>query len=491
MLSWTVFPRPLEPSDPSLTCHDDTMTTSSIEPEAEVVICGAGIVGIAVAYFLAVEHGLQKVVLVERDAPLSMTSDKSTECYRNWWPGPDDALYGGAMVALMNRSIDLLEKVARETDNRIHLNRRGYVYATADASKIPVLREAALNASLFGAGPLRVHQGESSDYVPSNPHRFEGAQDGTDLILGSSLIHQHFPDINPEAVAVLHARRCGWFSAQQLGMFMLEQAREHRVRLVRGAVTDVEVVGNRVRAVRVTKDDGEMLIPTSRFVNAAGPLQIEVARLMNLELPVANERHWKVYFNDLEGVVDRDAPMQIWLDDGPLPWTPDEREVLAQDESTRWLLGGFPSGVHCRPEGQGQSTTLIVLFNHHITPVEPTFPLVPDPLTPELALRGMSLMLPGLRRYFDRAPKSTMDGGYYTKTPENRPLIGPLPVSGAFIAGAMGGFGLMASCAAGELLAAHILGSSLPSYAPAFLPSRYDDPAYQRLLERWGDVGQL
>src|SRR5256886_11256899 len=36
-------------------------------------------------------------------SPLSLTSDKSTECYRNWWPGPGDD-----MVALMNRSIDLL-----------------------------------------------------------------------------------------------------------------------------------------------------------------------------------------------------------------------------------------------------------------------------------------------------------------------------------------------------------------------------------------------
>ena len=455
------------------------------------MICGAGIVGIACAYFLAVVNGARNVVLVERDAPLSMTSDKSTECYRNWWPGPDDALYGGAMVGLVNRSIDLLENIARDTGNRIHMNRRGYVYATADATRIPTLREAGLNAERFGAGPLRVHQDDQSNYVPSSPSGFEDALDGTDLILGSVLIAQHFPQINPDAVAVLHARRCGWFSAQQLGMLMLERAREAGVRLVRGEVTGVDVTDNQVRAVRVSRDDGDMLISTSSFVNAAGPLQQRVARMIGLELPVVNERHFKVYFNDIDGVVSRDSPMQIWLDPGALPWSAEEREVLHDDESTRWLLDTFPSGVHCRPEGQGGSTTLIVLFNYHTQAVEPTFPLEPDALTPELALRGLSIMLPGLRAYFDRAPKSTMDGGYYTKTPENRPLIGPLPVGGAFIAGAMGGFGLMASCAVGELLAAHVLGTDLPPYALAFLPSRYDDPAYQRLLEHWGDVGQL
>ena len=71
---------------------------------AEIVICGAGIAGIAAAYHLAVKHGVRDVMLIDERAPMSLTSDKSTEAYRNWWPGPDDA-----MVRFMNRSIDLLE----------------------------------------------------------------------------------------------------------------------------------------------------------------------------------------------------------------------------------------------------------------------------------------------------------------------------------------------------------------------------------------------
>jgi len=48
--------------------------------------------------------------------PLSLTSNHSTECYRNWWPGP-----GNAMVALMNRSVDLMEELALESHNVFHL----------------------------------------------------------------------------------------------------------------------------------------------------------------------------------------------------------------------------------------------------------------------------------------------------------------------------------------------------------------------------------
>ena len=49
----------------------------------------------------------------------------------------------------------------------------------------------------------------------------------------------------------------------------------------------------------------------------------------------------------------------------------------------------------------------------------------------------------------------------------------------------------MAACAAGELLAAHIAGSELPSYAPEFVLERYTSAAYQKKLENWGESGQL
>jgi len=41
---------------------------------ADVVICGAGIAGIAAAYHLAVEHGVARVVLVDARPPLSLTA---------------------------------------------------------------------------------------------------------------------------------------------------------------------------------------------------------------------------------------------------------------------------------------------------------------------------------------------------------------------------------------------------------------------------------
>jgi len=454
----------------------------------EVVICGAGIAGISAAYHLSVRHSIKNILLVDEGAPLSLTSDKSTECYRNFWPGPGDA-----MVSLMNRSIDILENLARESDNIFHLSGRGYVYATVNPSRISHFKRVAEESAALGAGPLRYHTGQPGDpaYTPSQESGFEDRPTGVDLILDQTIIQKYFSYLSKNIVAVVHARRCGWFSVQQLGMYMMERAKERGVRLIEGRVEGVEVVSNKVTAVRIRSNGSPNTISTRNFVNAAGPLQKEVGRMIGVELPVFSELHLKMSFTDHLGAVPRNAPMLIWTDPISLPWSEEERTMLSDSEETKGLLEELPSGVHTRPEGGHQSNILLGLWAYHTPQVEPIFPFSIDPRYSEIVLRGLATMIPGLKAYVDRLPKSIVDGGYYTKTRENRPLIGKLPVEGAYVIGALSGFGVMAACGAGELLATHLTGSPLPHYAPAFGVERYGDPEYQKLLQTWGESGQL
>ena len=97
-------------------------------------------------------------------------------------------------------------------------------------------------------------------------------------------------------------------------------------------------------------------------------------------------------------------------------------------------------------------------------------------------LRGLTVMVPGLSVYVGRSPTVVVDGGYYCKVPDNRPLVGPTAIEGAYVLGALSGFGIMASQAAAELLAAWMLGQPLPEYAGAFHPTRFDSPDYQAFL---------
>ncbi|MDB5559857.1 MAG: dependent oxidoreductase [Enterovirga sp.] len=451
----------------------------------KVVVCGAGLAGIAAAYHVARAHEGADVLLVDAGHPLSLTSDKSTEAYRNWWPGPDRA-----MTDFMNRSIDLMEAIARETGNRINLNRRGYAFATTDAAKIPFLAEMANSAEARGGGPARWHESRGSTYLPSPERGYDLPLSGADVITDPRLIRQHFAYLAPETVAVVHARRAGWLSAQQLGMVMLEASRARGVRFVRGRVVAFETAGGRVSAVQVDQDSGPLRIEATHVVLAGGPLQTGLTRMLGIDdLPIVAEPHFKVSFPDPLGGLPREAPMLIWLDAQHLPWTEDERAALAEDSSAAWLLGPFPAGVHGRPEGAG---TTMILFNQHGQALaEPVFPLAEPEHYAEIALRGMATMVPGLKAYDARSFRPYVDGGYYSRTVENRPLIGPLPVEGAYVSCAYSGFGVMAACAGGELAASHVLGKPLPDYAPAFLPSRYGDPSYRALLESWGEDGQL
>ncbi|HRK17477.1 MAG TPA: FAD-dependent oxidoreductase, partial [Hyphomicrobiaceae bacterium] len=209
-----------------------------------IIVCGAGIAGISAAYHLAVVHGADDVTIIEADNPLSMTSDKSTEAYRNWWPGPD-----AAMTAFMNRSIDLMEGIARAGGNRINMNRRGYLFASADAKKTDWLIEMARTAEKHGGGPVRVHDGALTTYDPEPDATFDAPLDGADIITDRATIARHFPYLAPGTCLVAHARRAGWLSAQQLGMTMLEGARAAGVKLVRGRVADVVREGGRVASV--------------------------------------------------------------------------------------------------------------------------------------------------------------------------------------------------------------------------------------------------
>ncbi|MGH8957938.1 MAG: NAD(P)/FAD-dependent oxidoreductase, partial [Acidimicrobiia bacterium] len=395
---------------------------------ADAVICGAGIAGVATAHQLATSFGFDRVVIVDPLPPLSLTSDKSTECYRTWWPN-------APMVGLMNRSIDLLEEFASKSNNSFHLTTQGYLYVTADPTRLAQMEmESSLITSL-GGGPFDLYQ------------------TGKDL-------RDRFPFLTAKAVGGLHARRAGWFSAQQLGSLMLDEAGQRGAELRKERVLAVETLGGRVSAVQTDRET----IETPIFVDAAGPMLDDVARLLGVDLPVYSEVHIKVAFRDYAAVIPRSSPMMIWSDPQTIDWSPEERGWLEEQDRDD-LLAEMPPACHYRPEGGVDSQWVVGLWEYHRIVQEPTWPLPDDPLYPEAVLRGLTTAVPGLSVYRDHLPQPVVDGGYYTKTRENRPLIGRLPVEGAFVVGAFSGFGVMAAAAAGELAAQTITDAPLPDYA--------------------------
>ncbi|MFN0151209.1 MAG: NAD(P)/FAD-dependent oxidoreductase [bacterium] len=456
---------------------------------ADVVICGAGIAGVATAYHLAVRRGVTGVVLVDEREPLSLTSSKGTGGYRNWWPGPDDA-----MVRLMNRSIALMEELARESGDTFRMNRRGYAFFTAEARGVAEMRSTAAAVAALGAGSLREHTAGSS-FADSRADGGTTARsglpddDGADLTLDRAAIRDALPFITPDAVAALHVRRAGTFDPLRFGAWLLERVRAAGVDVVRARVDGIDVASGRVRGVRLA---GGGAIESPRVVLAPGPHLARVGGALGLEIPVTLELHGKIIFDDEHGVVPHDAPLLIWNDPVRLPWTDDERARFATNAATHRLLDEFPAGIHVRSSGVRGDRTLQIIWTYDTSAREMIWPPEHDPHYAEILIRGLSRMIPAFCAYHGRAARARVDGGYYCKTPENRPIVGPLPVDGAYVIAALSGFGVMASQAAAEIVAAQIAGDAAPAYARAFRYGRHSEPEYQRIIREWGAAsGQL
>lgn len=282
-------------------------------------------------------------------------------------------------------------------------------------------------------------------------------------------------------------RRAGWFSAQQLGAWMLERAKKSGLIHIVDYVTSVSVSDDSITGVGLQSGGS---VSCGAVVNTSGPMAGDIARMANLDLPLKSEVHLKVAFRDHRRVVPREAPMIIWSDPQQLEWSEEEREALAgagRDD----LLGEMPVFCHGRPEGGEESPYFLGLWEYHNDVREPTWPIPDDTLYPEVVLRGLSTMVPGFGAYLKGLPEATVDGGYYTKTPENRPLVGPAGPDGFYLACGYSGFGVMVAAGAADLLARHITGDDLPGYAPDFLLSRYKNPDYLASIADDVGSGQL
>ena len=453
--------------------------------KADIAVIGAGIVGIACAYYLARSRPALRIVIVDQNAPMSLTSAASGENYRNWWPHP-------VMTAFTDHSIDLLEEIARRHDNRIRMTRRGYALATRQAKPDQLLEDLHTGYGPDGARRIRLHgAASSSSYSPAVSEDWQDAPEGVDVIQNPELIRRHFPTFDTEVRTVLHVRRAGDISGQQLGSLMLEEIRAAGGAVSRARVTEIVRQGGAF-ALKTRGQEGEQTIDAEILVNAAGPYVADIARMLGEELPVENVFHQKIAFADHLGAIDRRMPFSIDLDGQTIDWTGQERQLLEEDPATAWLARPMPGGIHCRPEGGDHGKWIKLGWAYNRQPSEPSEDLPTDPNFPDIVLRGASRLNPRLKQYYGRLPRQiTHYGGYYTMTRENWPLIGPMRTQGAFVAGALSGFGTMAACATGALCSSWVQGAERPEFAERLSLSRYDDENFMRQLQDSARTGTL
>ena len=445
--------------------------------EFDVAVIGAGSVGLAVAYYLVCNHGLSRVALIDPRAPMSLTSAQSGENYRNWWPHP-------VMTAFTDHSISLMEAIDRETSGRLNITRGGYALVTRRAEPDDLIADLERG---YGpsTGRIRVRDRVGGGYAPPCRSPWQQAPDGVDVLVNTALIRQTFPAFARDVTMAIHIRRAGSFSSQQLGQFMLETVKASGGVLVNGEVQSIASGGG--FTLDVNAQGVSMRVRAARVVNAAGPLVRRVAAMLGEDLPVKCVYQQKISFPDELGVVPRDMPFSIDLDSQTLAWSDADREVLAEDPSTRHLVEPIRGGIHCRPDGPVDGNRVKLGWAYNDSATDPLGEEPVDPQFPDTVLRGASRLHPRLAAYIGRLPRGAHHyGGYYTMTEENWPLIGPMRTPGAFMVAALSGFGSMAACAAGALSAAWVADAALPSYAAALSTARRSDASFMAELAQLG-----
>ncbi len=451
---------------------------------AGVIICGAGSAGVAVAYYLATLKGITDVLVVDKHPPLTQTSAKSGENYRNWWPND-------TMISFMNRSIELMAELADTSGNIFNMTQNGYVYATAQPES--ALQQTLAHYSQLGVGECRLHNRRSPHpYIPPTTTNISAGRNGADFLFDDHIIQKSFPHFSPHIQSVIHTRRAGAVSAQQMGMFLLNEAKRLGVQEIRGEVTSVAQDSQGVKSVHIVTANEEISVATRVFINAAGPFVSHIAAMLGVELPVYSVRQQKIAFQDHSGIVPRSAPFTIFMDAQYLNWSDEEKAILQSEPDDHWLLQQFPGGLHIKPEGGADSIWVKLGWALNKQPETPLWEPEGTVDFPDLVLRGATKLIPGLCQYQNRISKPIMHyAGYYTRTPENLPIIGPMGVDGTYLVGALSGFGTMASCAAGELIAHLVAGDKSPTYAAPLSLARYDDSIYVASLVNSQQDGEL
>jgi sarcosine oxidase subunit beta len=276
---------------------------------AEVVVVGAGIMGLSVAYHLAAQ-GVTDVTVVDKGYLCGGASGRNGGGVRAQWSSE-------ANVRLMQESIRMCRDFASKMKINVWFRQGGYLFL-ARSSEIRARLEASVALQNEHGLPTRMlSPREAARIVP-------------ELDVAGLQAASYNPDdgvVFPWPFVWGYAR-----AAEKLGVEVAPWSE----------VVSFETKGKRIDAVRIRSGGGTVTIRTHRVVNAAGAWSPEVARLLGVELPNRPHRH----------EICSSEPLKPWLK----PLVADLSDGLYFSQSTRGeIVGGI--GNEYVPEGLDQQSS--------------------------------------------------------------------------------------------------------------------------------------
>jgi sarcosine oxidase subunit beta len=386
-------------------------TEETFPKTADVVVVGGGIVGVASAFWLS-RAGLDTVLVEMRDGLSTLTTPNSIECFRTQFTEPP-------MAELALPSIEVFEQFADVIGIPgfdISIRHQGYLFVTDDAAMVKDLKSAVDKHHSLGA--------TSSEFL-----------DHDELLA-------RFPYLSDAVVGATFCQRDGWLSTHEVtqGFAKGSNARFLVDTRATGIEQDTGHAGGArgVSAVETTRGT----ISTRLVVNAAGPFAGTVGRMVGLDLPLEPVRRQKVFISP-RPQIPLDAPLTIDL-----------------VEDAYW-----------RPETGG---AYIAWVDPDEPPGEPAEELPTDWDFAATVLEKLGRLNPFWREIADtlKGEEVHPSAGQYVYTPDEQPLIGPVPEVPGFYVNCGYWAGVMLSPEAGRRVTNLVTGVMDPKDNP-LRPSRY------------------
>ncbi|MQA16660.1 MAG: FAD-dependent oxidoreductase [Pseudonocardiaceae bacterium] len=221
----------------------------------DVVIIGGGVHGLAAAYYLAANHGITNVAVLDKSYIGSGGSGRNTAILRSNYLTPEG-------IRFYDRSVKLYEHLAADLNFNVMFSQRGHLTLAHNDSSLRTMRWRAEVNKLQGVDSDVIDAGEVKKLVPymdtSTTVRYP--------ILGA-LYHPPGGIVRHDAVVWGYAR-----GADALGVHIHQDTE----------VTGIDVSGDRVTGVRTNRGD----ISAPVVVNCTAGWSTLISDMAGVSMPV-------------------------------------------------------------------------------------------------------------------------------------------------------------------------------------------------------------
>jgi glycine/D-amino acid oxidase-like deaminating enzyme len=391
----------------------------SIPISADVVIIGGGVVGTAIALFLA-RRGIRPCLVERADIGAGTTSAAAAAALMQTKTSP-------GKLALAKSSLAMLEQLHGELDPGFEFRRSGSLLAACSEAELSVVQD--MNARLRGLGlDVQLLDGpETRDWMP---------------VLGPSAIGGSLSpgdaQISPLELVLSYAT-----AASRLGAIIC----------TRTEMTGIVTKGSRILAVETSAGR----IATEIVVDAAGVWSTQVARMAGFELPIT----------PLKGELLISAPMP--------------RMMQGTLISARYLLSKA-SAESARSAGSNRTVgiTLVQVEHGNFVVGATREPAGLDRRSTAGGIGELTRLLVDITPCLANLQITRAYAGLRPITPDSLPIIGPMPGLPQFIiASGHGGDGLILSPITATLVAEIVSGEADPARLAPYASSRFEPQGAQ------------